>query len=192
MIIAPFSAVAGILLLAHAWHGASRRPWRRQQLIRGLAFVLLAVAVSLLASATGAVRAIAIALLMMMLTAGAILTPIGWRAWRGQRSATERIPATTSPRPDWPVIARVTWISLLAGPVSGIAALLSAAALSHLATDWSAADRVGFVTVLAPLLWALLAVVATYAASLRQRTLIATGAMATALGLAWLSTGGTG
>jgi hypothetical protein len=121
--------------------------------------------------------------------AAAVLAPLGWQAWRARRTTGERIPAVTSPRPDWPVVARVVWIAFLAGPISGVTAIATAAALSHLATGWSPADRVGFVTVLAPLLWALLAVLATYGATLYRRTLIITGTLGTALALTWLSTG---
>lgn len=190
MILGSLSALAGILLLAHVWQGGNRRPRRRHQLLRATALGLLAFAVVLIADATGPARAVAIALLIMMLTAALILAPLGWQAWRARRTAAERIPAVTSPRPDAPTVARVVWIALLAGPVSGIATIATAAALGHLATGWSPADRVGFVTVLAPLLWALLAVFATYAATLYRRTLIITGTLGTALALAWLSMGG--
>lgn len=188
--IGHLSAAAGIGLLALIWHGRLSRGQGRHQRLRAAAIGLLALSVPLHAQATGWDRAVALALLAMMLTGAVLVSAVGWREWRSRRAAGERIRHTASARPDRARVARLTWIAVLAGPISGTAAIATSAAINRLATGLAPADRVGLATVLAPLIWAGLAVIATYNLPLLKRSLTVMGALGAALVLAWLGAQG--
>ena len=183
------SAGTGVALLAWLSRaGAHRAAWQRHGLrTMGLGFILASA--MLATTVTSPPRAMALTLLAAMAVAAAVLAGLGWRAQASNGSGPERLRERIAPRPNGQRVARVAWITLLAGPMSGLAAVATAAALNGLLTGWAPANRVGFVTVLTPLLWAVLAILATDPAPVRRRSLMVGSALAIAGLLAWLSVG---
>jgi len=183
------SAIAGVLLLAWAWHSHPKRPVRQRRLIRAAGLAMLTVAAALGMRTTGDGRGLALALLSAMAAAATLLVAIGFRAWRARRAHNKHLRGHAAPLPSVNTVIRIAWISVLAGPLSAIAAFGSAAAI-YAITSPANANVVTGVVLLAPLLWMVLALIATEARPLAQRTAVITAALIASLAAVGITAGG--
>ncbi|GEM_PF-7006130 len=176
------AAMTGVALLAYSQSSVLQARWRSWLVATSLA--LLGLSPILWSVNTGIARGTALSLLAMMLTAGTVLGHLGWRHSRAHKARPERSGQTTA---DYP--SRWQWLRVAGGTglvvcIAGGSAFAIAGALPALAGALTPANRVGLALFLAPLLWALLGVLAMYAMPLKHRTAALAGALAAAVAMA--------
>lgn len=181
--------LAGVLLLWLVWQLGPRWPAACRRFARVFAWALLVLSAWPWAIVAGADRGPALALLGTMGTGLVVVAGIGWRHWR-QRPARPPRSRSRNDKDRGRSISGMTaralflrraWIVLLAGPLAGAASCLGALAIDRLLASWASANRVTTVLLAVPLVWTLLAILATYGMSLVRRSaaiglLIALGA----------------
>lgn len=194
--LANLLTVAGVLAVRLAWHwGRQQRPGR-QLALRWAGWLLLILALLPWMAAGGGDRGVALATGIVMLAGLALALIEGWRAWRTpKRRRREREPRNDLPRAasrGTALLLRRVWIFCLSGPLSLAAALAIGLAL------WLALAQAGVneANVLAiamlsvPIVWAVLAVLATMESKLATRTLLVTATGLAALGTTLALAGG--
>ncbi len=179
------AVLAGVGLLWLSWSAGRDAGTRWRPAARAGGWLLLALSLWPWMTAAGVDRGVALALLAMACIGLLLVGALGLRH-RRQHAAATRMPRTprapaardkvraepaegVTPRRR---LLRRAWIVVLAGPASGLAAGLIAFSAYRAATGLAAADRVTLLMLAAPLLWAVLALVATYGTALARRNAI--------------------
>lgn len=171
---------ASVLALRLAWHWGRQQQPRRQLLARCSAWLLLTAALAPWMLAGGSDRGVALAVLVVMLAGLALALFEGWRAWRApMRRKREPTPRNDLPRAETRgarLLLRRLWIFCLSGPLALAASLAIGLGL------WLGLERIGVsdANVLAvamlsvPIVWSILAMLASMEGSLGSRTLLVT------------------
>jgi hypothetical protein len=188
--------LGGALALRLAWRQGRRQRPGPQRLLRWAGWLLLAVALLPWSISGGQDRGVALAVGVLMLSGLALVLFEGWRAARApRRRRREREPREDLPRATSSgaaLLARRAWIFCLSGPLGLTAALAVGLAL------WLGLERAGVsgANVLAtamlsvPVIWAVLAMLATMEGSLLRRSLLVAGPGLLGLGASLALAGG--
>lgn len=192
--IAILPTLIGIGLIWQAWKLGRDGRERARLVARFSGWGLLLLSIWPWQLVGGADRGVALAIMVMMLAALLIVGVIGWRHYRANGGNQRRRRRTareveTVPQSRGELLSRI-WIFILAGPVAGIATLALILVVNSLGTGWTPANRLALDLLVVPVLWPLLALLATYDAPLRRRSAILLATLAVSTSLAVLLPGG--
>lgn len=170
--------IAGVLALRLARHWGRQQQPRSQLLARWGGWLLLAASLLPWTVAGGSDRGVALAIGILMLAGLSMVLFEGWRAWRAPTSRKrERTPRDDLPKTETrgtALLLRRIWIFCLAGPLA-LAASLAAGLVLWLGlagAGVSEANVLALAMLSVPIIWSILAVLATIEARLVPRTLL--------------------
>lgn len=179
--LAALLVLAGVAALRLAWRAGRRGRTRRRLVLRWGGWLLLAGSLVPSMAASGADRGVALAIVVLMLAGLVLVLREGRREWltprrrrREREGRDEPLPAAGGGRGR--LLARRIWIFCLGGPLAAAATLAIGLAM------WLGLERAGVqdANILAsallaiPVIWALLAIVASIDLRLWLRTVAVT------------------
>lgn len=191
--IATLLTLIGVGLIWQAWHLGRDGRVRDRLVTRFGGWGLLLLSIWPWQLAGGTDRGVALAITVMMLAALLVVGLIGWQhhrangAPRRRRRQAREMEATPQSRGE--VLSRL-WIFCLAGPIAGATTLALVLAVNSLGADIAPANRLALDLLVVPVLWPLLALLATYDAPLRLRSAVLLVTLAVSIVLAVLLPGG--